>query len=424
MKKRRYQSTPVKELRLEPLLRAADDKPVTIGIDIAKEDMFAAFQVGEVVDVTVRWKHPNQTVIFAEVLTILAARGPVDVVMEPSGTYGDALRALLERHKIPVYRVNPKRSHDAAEVFDGVPSLHDAKSAAILCKLHRDGASERWSPRDNHERKLAAILRQLEVHEKEFHRNSNRLEGLLARHWPELTQHLDLRSATLQELLLTFGGPASVAVNEAAARNLMRQVGGRYLDADKVEAVLRSAKLSLGVPQLEEEREFVMLVASEARRAHKLASKVKKRLEALSESEGASKELAPVVGKATAAVIVASLGNPQKYESATAYLKASGLNLKEKSSGKQQGGLHVTKRGPGIVRLFLYLAALRLIQRDRIVAAWYQKKVQRQGGMAKSKAVVAIMRKLVLALWSVARGEAFDSSKLFDANRLRLSPAR
>ncbi len=142
MKKRRYQSTPVKELRLEPLLRAAGDKPVTIGIDIAKEDMFAAFQVGEAVDVTVRWKHPNQTVIFAEVLTILAARGPVEAVMEPSGTYGDALRELLERHKIPVFRVNPKRSHDAAEVFDGVPSLHDAKSAAILCKL-QPGRSQR-----------------------------------------------------------------------------------------------------------------------------------------------------------------------------------------------------------------------------------------------------------------------------------------
>jgi len=426
MKKRRYQSTPVKKLQLEPLLRAAGKKLVTIGIDIAKEDMFAAFQAGDAVEVTVRWKHPEQTVMFAEVLTILAARGPVEVVMEPSGTYGDALRALLERHKIPVFRVNPKRSHDAAEVFDGVPSLHDAKSAAILCKLHRDGGSERWSPRDDHERKLMAILRMLEVHEKEFHRNSNRLEGLLARHWPELTQHLDLRSGTLQELLLTFGGPASVAANEAAAaaaRNLMQQVGGRYLDRTKVEAVLRSAKLSLGVPQLEDERELVMLIASEARRAHKRAIKVKRRLEKLSESEGATKELAPVVGKATAAVVVASLGNPQKYQSATAYLKASGLNLKEKSSGKQQGGLHITKRGPGIIRLFLYLAALRLIQRDRVIAAWYQKKVQRQGGTAKSKAVVAIMRKLILALWSVARGEAFDSSKLFNVARLHLSPA-
>jgi transposase len=45
----------------------------------------------------------------------------------------------------------------------------------------------------------------------------------------------------------------------------------------------------------------------------------------------------------------------------------------EKSSGKTKGGLHITKRGPGIARLFLYLAALRLIQRDRIIRAWYAK---------------------------------------------------
>jgi transposase len=424
MKKRRYQATPVKKLRLDGLLESAGHDRVVVGIDIAKEDMFAAFEVEGGGVVTVRWKHPDQTLMFVEVLMVVAARGPVEVVMEPSGTYGDALRNLLESHKVPVFRVNPKRSHDAAEVFDGVPSLHDAKSAAILCKLHRDGASEKWPSRGDHERKLAAMLRMLEVHEKEFHRNSNRLEGLLARHWPELTQQLDLRTATLLELLAAFGGPRAVAAEQEAARTLMRQVGGRYLDPAKVEAVLASAKHSLGVPQLDEERELVMRVAEEARRAQKLAGQLKKRLEKLSESEGATQQLAPVVGKTTAAVVVASLGNPQDFSSATAFLKASGLNLKEKSSGKQQGGLHVTKRGPGVVRLFLYLAALRLVQQDPVVAAWYQKKVQRQGGVAKSKAVVAIMRKLVLALWSVARGEAFDATKLFDVTRLKLSPAR
>ncbi len=30
---------------------------------------------------------------------------------------------------IALYRVSPKRVHDAAEVYDGVPSLHDAKAA-------------------------------------------------------------------------------------------------------------------------------------------------------------------------------------------------------------------------------------------------------------------------------------------------------
>ncbi len=38
--------------------------------------------------------------------------------------------------------------------------------------------------------------------------------------------------------------------------------------------------------------------------------------------------------------------------------------------------------------------------------------------VGQDKAVVAVSRKLALALWHVARGEAFDSSKLFDTRRL------
>jgi transposase len=418
-----YRSTAVKDVNLESILEAIAGSPVIVGIDIAKEDMFATVDVNAQSVITVRWKHPNETTVFVEMLLVFLARGPLEVVMEPSGTYGDALRAMLERAGVPVFRVNPKRCHDAAEVYDGVPSLHDAKSAVILCKLHRDGASETWPMRSDHERRLAAILRLLEVHTKELHRNCNRLEGLLARHWPELTHHLDLRTATLLELLMAYGGPEAVASDEEGARSLMRCVGGRYLAAEKVDAVVGAASRSLGVPQLEEERELVMRVAEEARRAQKLTKAVKRRVERMSESKGATKELAPVVGKTTAAVMIAALGDPRGYDSATAYLKSTGLNLREKSSGTKKGALHVTKRGPGIVRLYLYLAALRLLQRDRVIRAWYHKKVRRQGGGAKSKAVVAIMRKLVLALWSVAQGEVFDSSKLFDTTRLKLSAA-
>ena len=418
-----YRSVAVKKMSLDSLLESIGDASVIVGVDIAKEDMFATIEAGGEPKVTMRWKHPTETRMLVEVLLVLRARGPVEVVMEPSGTYGDALRAQLEEVGIPVFRVNPKRCHDAAEVYDGVPSLHDVKSATILCKLHRDGASEPWPMRSDHERRLGAILRILEVHAKELHRNCNRLEGLLARHWPELTQHLELRTATLLELLVAYGGPQAVASDEEGARNLMRRIGGRYLALKKIEAVIRSARSSVGVPQLDEERELVMRVAAEARRAQKLSKKVKTRVERLSESEGATQEMAPVVGKTTAAVMVAALGDPRNYESATAFLKSTGLNLKEKSSGKKKGGLHITKRGPGVVRLFLYLAALRLLKDNPVVRAWYAKKVKRQGGRAKSKAVVAIMRKLVLALWSVAHGEVFDATKLFDTSRLKLTTA-
>jgi hypothetical protein len=66
--------------------------------------------------------------------------------MESSGTYGDVLRHQLLEHGVPVYRMSGTRTDDAAEVYDGVPSLHDAKSAAIIAKLHLDGVSTPWGP--------------------------------------------------------------------------------------------------------------------------------------------------------------------------------------------------------------------------------------------------------------------------------------
>jgi hypothetical protein len=102
--------------------------------------------------------------------------------------------------------------------------------------------------------------------------------------------------------------------------------------------------------------------------------------------------------------------------------KAVGINLKVKSSGEGEGKLHITKRGPAQVRQLLYLAVLRLLQTDQIVAAWCRARKSYGGESGKRKAIVAVMRKLVRALWHVARGAAFDATKLFDVRRLDLTP--
>ena len=94
-----------------------------------------------------------------------------------------------------------------------------------------------------------------------------------------------------------------------------------------------------------------------------------------------------------------------------------GLNLKEISSGRRQGQLGITKRGPSQARQYLYLAVLRWIQKDPWAKAWYDRKVQRDGGQ-KLKALVALMRKLLIGLRWVALGEEFDSTRLFDTRRL------
>lgn len=336
-KKRKYKSIPVNDDRVAHLIDRVRERRVAVGIDIAKTKQFAAFMTedGEV-QATIRWNHPVESPAFLELLCECRDQGAmVEVAMEPSSTYGDALRVAIYEAEFGVHRVNPKRSHDAAEVFDGVPSLHDAKSASIIAKLHLEGLSEAWPPRTEHERDLAAAL-----------------------------------------------------------------------------AVLNPS---------EGERATIQAIAGEAERNRVAANKAKRHVEKLTEHEGAAHEMRAVVGKTTAAVLVAAAGDPKHYHCARAYQKALGLNLKEHSSGEaKKGGLHITKRGSGLARLYLYMAALRMIQREPIIAAWYAKKVLRKGYHAKRKGVIAVMRKLSLALWHVGCGASFDASKLFDVSRLGL----
>ena len=112
----------------------------------SRVDMVAAVVAGDGHVVrTIAWKNPSENGLVLELLAGLDRAGLlVEAVMESSGTYGDVLRHQLVTGGVPVYRVSGKRTHDAAEVYDGVPSLHDAKSAAIIAKLHLDGMCAVW----------------------------------------------------------------------------------------------------------------------------------------------------------------------------------------------------------------------------------------------------------------------------------------
>ncbi len=108
--------------------------------------------------------------------------------MEPTGTYGDALRGLLVAEGWPVYRVGPKRVHDAAEAYDGVPSLHDAKAAYVMGRLHLDGVSDAWEEVSDERREMKALQGLLRLYRGRYRRGLNRLEAQLARHWPEVLE--------------------------------------------------------------------------------------------------------------------------------------------------------------------------------------------------------------------------------------------
>jgi transposase len=416
MKKRSYRAAAFQQANLEQLERRLPSR-VVVGIDIAKKVMFATLMSeSEEILTVLKWDHLSES---RHVVSWLSGLTPVsEVALEPSGTYGDTLKACLHSAGLEVFRVSPKMVKDAREIFDGVPSTHDAKASATLAWLHLSGRSARWEPASDFDRRLKAAIGTLSLHQSAFSRSQNNLEAQLTRYWPEVLPLLDLDSVSLLELLSRYGGPQSVKAHNVAAAQCLRRAGGPGLKEEKIQDVLKAADKSLGVSMIDAERDALQELAAEARRRQKAFRAAQQRVKNLSCEDIPTVLVGAQVGAVTAAVIRSELGSFLDYANTGGLLKGGGLNLKEVSSGRRQGELAITKRGSSRLRQYLYLAVLRWIQKDAVACAWYEKKVQRDGGKIKAKALVALMRKLLRGLWWVARGETFDSRKLFDVQRL------
>ena len=421
MKKRIYRRMPVNQFQPSSISLDEVGARLVFAVDVAKVDMVAAIagDDGRVLN-TIAWKAPSENAAVLGILQAFRAAGfLVEVAMEPSATYGDVLQYHLEKDGFPIFMVSGKRTYDARELYDGVPSLHDAKSAAIIARLHLEGLSKPACAPCPERRQLHAAITIMELHQRRYLQLVGNLESWLARHWPELPALVDLTAASLMALLARIGGPADVAAQRSEAEKLLHGISRGLMDKEKITAILDSAGPSVGVPLMGMERNALMEIAAEAHRALRAFKGAKTELEKLAAPTPAA-AMAPVIGRTTAAIVYTDVGDANLYSSAGSFVKAMGMNLKEKSSGTIKGQIKITKRGSSRVRHYLWLAVFRWIQKDPIANAWYERKVKRDGGKS-SRAAVALMRKLAKALYYVGRGAPFESSKLFDVRRLELA---
>jgi len=411
MKKNNYRTKKVNDINWPQLREQFAGQPLVFAVDVAKEQQFALLSNPELSEsVLMHWNHLEQT---AELINELKQLNtPITVVMESTSTYGDAMRYQFRQAGFTIHQACAKRVHDAKEIYDGVPSLHDAKAAWLIARLYKEGLTKPWHELDDKERELNAYRREYELHQSQHERNQNRLEAFLSRHWPEVLPLLALDSVTLESLLIDYGSPEQIAANAEQAAKDMRRWGKSCLSLEKIDAIIYSAATTLGQPCIEAERHYLQALAEELRHSRKQAKNAKQALEVVVKAEPGLKEMGLTIGMVTTAILIGLHLDPRHFGCARSYLKALGLNLKEKSSGQDHGKLTLTKRGSALARKYLYFAALRLIKSDPVVSAWYRSKVDPR---AKSKTVIAFMRKLAKALWHVARGQRFDARKLVKA---------
>ena len=424
-RKRVYRATDVKRVEVAALLAAHPRGDCEAGLDVSKEEVQVSlrFGAGEF-ERPWRVKQPREVPVLVEQLRQIRAERVLRIALEPSGTYGDALRQALTDAGLEVRRVSPKAAHDYAEVFDGVPSQHDGKDAAVVAELLALGKSAPWpwEPLSPWDQELAYEVDWMDAQHRTAMMWYGRLEGLLARHWPEAAGEggLEISSATLLLTLQHYGGPVALAADAQAAERLARW-SGRQLAVEKIARLVSEATRSVGVRQTPIDVARMQRYAGQAWAARREVQQSLRKLARLAQGHAILEAQGKAVGMGTACVLWAHLGDPRDYFCGAAYRKAMGLNLKERSSGQWQGRLTITKRGHSQVRRWLFFAALRAVQRPAI-RRWYE--AQRQHEPSARRALVGVMRRLALALHRVGvEGVAFDSWRLFPGIRRPASSA-
>jgi transposase len=414
MNSRAYRAMHVNDVKWDEIARVREGVGITLGVDVGKLSLWAVCRWGDGrFERPWRTENPIEIPSLVSLIKRMSMGRKLVVAMESSGTYGDSLRQALADNEIKLERVGNKASHDYAEVFDGVPSQHDGKDAAVIAELAALGKSTPWDyqPADDWEQELVYWVERMVAHRQTVTIWQGRLEALVARHWPEATQVLRLSSATLLRALKHYGSPQALAADPQAARQLAHW-GRKLLEPKKIKQLVDNAGSSVGVRAGKWQRRQIKDYARQALAARAEGQRADRQLRRLAAGHAVLQAQGKVVGVPTACVFWTSTGDPRKYHAAAAYRKAMGLNLVERSSGQYKGRLRISKRGSARSRQWLYFAVLRLIQRSG-VRPWYEAKKARNEDDARI-AVVAVMRKLAVALYHIGiDNQEFKPRRLF-----------
>lgn len=413
-----YSLVGVNRVSLESIISVRAGQKCIVGIDVAKNELAACLYWP---DRTFErpWKiaSPGEIGLFVEMLKRLSSHCPLVVAMESSGTYGDALRQAAHDAGLEVRRVSGKAVKDHAETFDGVPSQHDGKDAAVIAELCSIGKSAAWSweTRPETDQALRYWIRKLDTAQRLKQVYCGKLESMLARHWPELGGLLKQSGPTATRAIARWGDPGELA-NDPEAAKALRRFGGAKLTDEKIRQVIASARSTAGVRMTAWEAREIKEIAESITEKRTEIARCKLELRGLSKENQTIAAQEPAIGLVTACVLWMCLGDAKNYGSAAAYRKAMGLNLKERSSGRHKGKPGLSKRGQRLTRKWLYFAALRWMK-EPSVKRWVESKKQRDGGKG-GKATAAVMRRLALAAYHVGKnGAAFDAARLFPGVR-------
>lgn len=331
----------------------------------------------------------------------------VIVGFESTGPYMEPLVQFLRNKKgFRLVQVNPMHTKRLKELTGNSPLKTDRKDPKVIADIIALGHALTVVIPEGPAAELRRLTQGRERTIESRTRLFNQLQCLLVISFPEFLQAMkDVKTASAQHLLRHYPTAEEiVALGEASLTTVLRKVSRGKLREDRARALFEAASESVGVhdgrsSMLLEIRLMLETIASYDRFIDGLEVEMVRHLDQIPYSRVilSLKGIGPV----TAAGLIGEVGDFTKFNTISELMKLAGLDLYEVSSGKHRGKLRISKRGRPLMRKLLYLAALSTIRKNGVMHEWYQRALGR--GMMKTKALVAVSRKLLGLIFALVR---------------------
>lgn len=377
-----------------------------VGIDIAAEEHVVAIVDESGAIVLKPAKFAEDAAGYEKLRGLLGAPDDVLVAMEATGHYWQNLFAALAADGFLIALLNPLRTRRFAE-----EDLARAKTDAIdAVGIARFAAQKRPAPtavseQGTHE--LRALVRHRDGLIQAFGDSQRKLHRLVDLGFPEFTRYVKDPASMLGTTILAEYPTAQAFVDLPPKRLAKLCYDGRHKVGPELAAsLIAAAKASVGAHHGEGYRVQVRHVCEELALLRRQLGELDRNVRKLLEDHEVGSLLTTIdgIGPDTAARLVAELGDPAKFRNAAALAAYVGVVPGTRQSGKRQlARAPIAPMGHAQLRHWLWMPTLSAVRRNPWLRAFYER-LRAEGKPAKV-ALIAAMRKLLGAIYSVAKNK-------------------
>ena len=374
------------------------------GIDIGKERHVVAVRDQDETVLVPATPFAEDAAGYATVQRLLGAPDAVQVVCEATGHYWQNLFATLVAAGYAVTLLNPLQSRRYAEQ-DLPRAKTDAIDALMLARL---GAERRPAPTrlpDAATEELRELVRLRDRWVQELGDRVRQLHRLVDLGFPEFRRTVhDLDSALATTLLGAYPTAAAFRTARPAAVAALCYDGTHTVGRARAAALCAAAAQSVGQHHGPAYQLQVETLCEDIARLRARLRQLDGNLTTTLEHHEVGRLLTTIdgIGTTTAARLVAELGDPAAFRSAAALASYIGAVPQVRHSGRHTPlRASLTPLGHARLRHALWMPVLTAVRRNPWLRAFYQG--LRARGKAAKVALMAAMRKLIGAIYSVAK---------------------